>query len=37
MIIVDKLDISGVILTNGQMGIEIEFFVKIVFIVKIIL
>jgi hypothetical protein len=37
MIVVDELDISGVILTNGQMGIEMEFIVRIVFVVRIVL
>jgi hypothetical protein len=37
MIVVDELNISGVILTNSQMGIEMEFFVRIVFVIKIIL
>jgi hypothetical protein len=30
MIVVNKLDIRGVILTNRQMGIEMEFVVRIV-------
>jgi hypothetical protein len=37
MIIVDKLNVGGVILTDGQMGIKMEFFIKIVLVVKIVL
>jgi hypothetical protein len=37
MIVVDEFDIGGVILTNRQMGIEMEFVVRIVFIIRIVL
>jgi hypothetical protein len=37
MIIVDGLDVSGVILTDGQMEIEMEFVIRIVLVVRIVL
>jgi hypothetical protein len=37
MIVVNEFDISGVILTDRQMGIEMEFVVRIVRIVRIVL
>jgi hypothetical protein len=36
MIVVDEFNIGGVILTNRQMGIKMEFVVRIVLIVRII-
>jgi hypothetical protein len=36
MIVVDEFDVGGVILTDRQMGIEMEFVVRIVFIVRIV-
>jgi hypothetical protein len=37
MIVVDELNIGGVILTDGQMGIEMEFFIRIILVVRIVL
>ena len=34
---VDELDVGGVILTDRQRGIEMEFVVRIVLIVRIVL
>ena len=36
MIVVDELNVGGVILTDRQMGIEMEFVVRIVLVVRIV-